>query len=411
MNVSQKEFDAIIVGAGPGGAECARELSRRGRRVLLLERSERIGEPNFSTAGTPSETIRDFDFPSKVIGGSWSKILINADNNSHTWDYGKTRGYVFDFKELKKFLVGDAVKHGARVLVGTSAIKSIIRHGSVVGVSYEGIFGNGMAMGKVVVDASGPVGVLASELGLRKSHPCSPAVGIESIIENEQVVKSLKDYSNTLSVFLGDNYAPHGYGWIFPFGKNAFKVGICVFNAEDYGIVKKDYSDLMEDFEKFLGKFTQFKDFQITELHGGSIFVTGGLKKYSRDGFIAIGDAAFQINPLGGEGIRHALHSGRMAAEVINEALGKNNTKRSVLKEYDKKWNKYIGFKWGLLLKISNKIYGNFAEKQWSDVIKIASTLSPDEAYGWFFNYRQPQKLKLNRIFGIISMLKNIIWG
>jgi len=33
------EFDAIVVGSGPGGATVSRELSRRGKRVLLLERA------------------------------------------------------------------------------------------------------------------------------------------------------------------------------------------------------------------------------------------------------------------------------------------------------------------------------------------------------------------------------------
>ena len=75
-----------------------------------------------------------------------------------------------------------------------------------------------------------------------------------------------------------------------------------VYKPAEHGITKPDYSDMMAVFKKFLGKFPEFNDLQITELHGGDIFVTGGMERDYDNGFLAIGDAAFQINPLGGEG-------------------------------------------------------------------------------------------------------------
>lgn len=49
MESKERTFDAIVVGSGPGGATVARELTRRGRRVLILERGS--GSPIKGTLG------------------------------------------------------------------------------------------------------------------------------------------------------------------------------------------------------------------------------------------------------------------------------------------------------------------------------------------------------------------------
>ena len=49
LEAQQNELDVIIVGAGPSGAQCARELVKKGHKVLLIEKSKEIGEPNFSS--------------------------------------------------------------------------------------------------------------------------------------------------------------------------------------------------------------------------------------------------------------------------------------------------------------------------------------------------------------------------
>ena len=55
-------FDAIIVGSGPGGATVARELSRRGQRVLILERGH-----NRPIKGTTAQCAASLLVPGKGL--------------------------------------------------------------------------------------------------------------------------------------------------------------------------------------------------------------------------------------------------------------------------------------------------------------------------------------------------------
>src|SRR5712671_770640 len=47
----KSQFDAIILGAGAAGLMCAIEAGRRGRRVAVLERAERIGKKILISGG------------------------------------------------------------------------------------------------------------------------------------------------------------------------------------------------------------------------------------------------------------------------------------------------------------------------------------------------------------------------
>jgi predicted Rossmann fold flavoprotein len=51
VNFSTRKYDAIILGAGAAGLMCAIEAGKRGRRVLVLERSERIGKKILISGG------------------------------------------------------------------------------------------------------------------------------------------------------------------------------------------------------------------------------------------------------------------------------------------------------------------------------------------------------------------------
>jgi choline dehydrogenase-like flavoprotein len=55
-------FDAIVVGSGPGGATVARELTRRGWKVLILERGDKA-----PVTGSMTQTLRELWMPARSL--------------------------------------------------------------------------------------------------------------------------------------------------------------------------------------------------------------------------------------------------------------------------------------------------------------------------------------------------------
>jgi choline dehydrogenase-like flavoprotein len=56
------DFDAIVVGTGPGGATVARELCRLGKRVLILERGGMS-----AVTGSPRQALRELGMPGRSL--------------------------------------------------------------------------------------------------------------------------------------------------------------------------------------------------------------------------------------------------------------------------------------------------------------------------------------------------------
>lgn len=82
------DYDAIVIGGGPAGSAAARQLARRGRRVLLVERRRfprfHIGEPAPVTYQVPrarlDQILLDAVFaPGRVrpLAGDWRPSLVN----------------------------------------------------------------------------------------------------------------------------------------------------------------------------------------------------------------------------------------------------------------------------------------------------------------------------------------------
>jgi thiamine thiazole synthase len=114
--------DVVVVGAGPSGLVCARELARRKQRVLLIERNNYLG------------------------GGFWlggflmNKLTVRAPGQAELAQLGvrireaRDGLYVADAPEACSKLIASACDAGVKVLNMTSVDDVVLRNGRVCGV-------------------------------------------------------------------------------------------------------------------------------------------------------------------------------------------------------------------------------------------------------------------------------------
>jgi digeranylgeranylglycerophospholipid reductase len=68
--------DVVIVGAGPAGSCCARELALRGFKTLLLEEHETVADKVLCTGIIGIDAFQEFPLPSETIVGTLGGMKV-----------------------------------------------------------------------------------------------------------------------------------------------------------------------------------------------------------------------------------------------------------------------------------------------------------------------------------------------
>jgi flavin-dependent dehydrogenase len=340
QQLSSKYFGAVIIGAGPAGCHCARILAKFGGSVLVVEQHENFLQNNYSSAGSPLETLRQFSLPETVVARFWRKLDIVATKVSQHWESSNNLGVVFDFAKLREFLANDVEKNGGEVWMGYRYVsyrqesgKTIVcfkrRGGEIVEVSTQ-----------ILVDATGYARAVMYP-NKRERPAFYKGTGIEYLIEVGD--RDYQKYCDSLVFFLGYKWSPKGYSWIFPMNENQLKVGSAWIDAPHKYI--KTLKPLREYVKAILTDYMHLESYKLIDIHGSILEYSSGLNDcYYRSNIIAIGDAVSTVNFLGGEGIRHAMEAAEIAAHYIQKYwLGEitdfENYQADMQKKYRNKWN------------------------------------------------------------------------
>lgn len=349
-------FDVVVAGAGPAGAQCARDLALRNYDVLVLETEAEDGFPaqsNKSTGGTFPSMMASFGIPDEAVMHYTENVVLESATDDFTL---QQPGAVLDFPNFKQFLVRDGREQGATYRFDSRVSKPLMDDGEVVGVRYDG---DEEVYADIVVDATGPAAPLAKQLGVSELERKYQAIGIEWEMEGvEMDHPGYADLSDAMMLRLDHDIAPGGYSWIFHTGEDTAKVGICYIQNEKYH--PQSASTRIDDyFEHWLADDPRFANAERIEgkQHRGSAHIQPPAKLCT-DNFMAVGDTVPSIDPLWGEGIHKGMKSGRAAAVTADRCLtGVKDTSADEIGVYADLWHRDVAPKVKLRLFMTHLLY------------------------------------------------------
>ena len=343
------QYDVVIAGAGPAGAQCARELATRGYDVVVLETESEEEFPagsDKSTGGTFRAMLRRFDVPDDVVMQFTDELVLESPSDYYRREYP---GAVLDFAAFKRFLVEDGREAGAAYRFGARVSNPIMEGDEIVGVEYDGereADGEREVYGEVVIDATGPSAPLARALGVSDLERRNHAIGIEYEFEGVDVMNPYyPDLTDSMMLRLDNEHAPGGYAWIFHTGGDTAKVGVCYLDAEGHERYGAGGRSLEEYLERWLEDDPRLRDAERKEgivRHGSAHVQSPG--SMCTDNFLAIGDTVPTVDALWGEGIYKCLRSARVAADVVDNCLSADrpDTSAAALSAYDGRWHEEV---------------------------------------------------------------------
>ena len=318
-------IDAIVIGAGPAGTACAKKLAEAGFSVKVYDKRAEIGSPKRCGEGL-SEASQQFvgKIPERCIAQRIKGARLYAPDGRYLDAILTEGGFVLERKVFDKWMAEEAIKAGASVQANTF-ISSLLKNDKDYYTGVKGEFmGNEFEeKARIVVCATGAESPLRNQaLGV-----FSKITLIDSCIQYEMT--NVDMVSDMIHIYLSGVLAPRGYVWVFPKGEHRANVGL--------GIVPQEKKP-GEYMQLFFKEHPEISKGSIIEVNAGCVPVGGMVKDMVANGFVLCGEAANHVNPIHGGGIKEAVISGQMAADVIAECLRKNDVSKKALSKYNDDW-------------------------------------------------------------------------
>ncbi|GAW34690.1 putative oxidoreductase/MT0587 [Roseovarius sp. A-2] len=296
-----EHFDLIVIGAGPAGGAAAFWAARAGLTVALIDRKS---FPRDKLCGG-LVTGRARRHYAAIFG---HEMPFDPDQRKTTVDFrhrGQPIGVIQDAPtlclamrwDMDAMICGQALGAGARDFTGqeVSALNFSARTVTLTD-------GRALAYG-VLIGADGVNSQVAKRLFGQSFERAHIGFGLEIEATDPHL-------SPDAPIRIDLAAAQWGYGWVFP-KRRSTTIGVGGLLSGNPGMKRTmaaycDSLGVTAPEARIKGQFLPFGHFRRTP---------------GRNAVLLAGDAAGLVDPITGEGIGHALHSGQLAAEAAISAL------------------------------------------------------------------------------------------
>ncbi len=346
-----KEFDVIIVGAGPAGLAAATTCARAGLNTIVIERGDNPGTKNVMGGILYTQPTSEV-WPEFVESAPVERAICEQQYWALTPDSALKFGFrsekllgdrpnAFSIMRVKldRWFADQAEKAGALIICQTKVEEILMEDNVVKGVRCGRE--DGELYAPVVLLCEGVNPQLAKSLGMQKRlKPGQVASLTKEIISlPEETINerfNLSDSNQGVAIELMADATANllGMGFIYT-NKSTLSVGV---GAALNDAVESEYTpyDLLVRMKQHPmvapllegGETVEYMSHMIPE--GGY----DSMPQLFGNGIMIAGDAAMLVNSLHREGSNHALMSGKMAAETAIEAHEKGDFSSRILNHY-----------------------------------------------------------------------------
>ena len=309
--------DVIVVGGGPAGLLTARDLAASGFSVTVLEEHEAIGVPVHCTGVLGLDAFDELELPREtILQTAHAARFISADGSSLVIDHDRVRAAIIDRASFDATLAANASAVGAEIRPGCR-----VRQIDVTSDGVSVATASGAMRARACVIACGANYRFNRRLGLGL-----PRLFMHSA--QREVAFPETDY---VEVYLGRQIAAGGFGWLVPFrraGVSYARVGVMCESRP-----RAAFKELTARIRpRFSVTAPPWDEPRIKVLPLAPVARTWSAR------VLAVGDAAGLVKATTGGGIYFGLLSGRIAADVLGDALREDRLTATRLREYERRW-------------------------------------------------------------------------